>query len=526
MAAVGVLLLISCTNIAGLLSSRAIERRHETAVRLSLGAPRGRLIRQALIESAVLGVIGGSFGLLFADRTITLLTRLLYNGVPMAALDIGLEPAVLLATLGVSLFASLLFGVLPAWQSSTSRPLRDLREGGFFAGTRRFRPLRHLLVIVQVALSLILLYGAALFYRTLRNLQTVDLGFELERVALLSARLESRGYSPSAVRSLFDRLLAEARRIPGVEAAGLSLVSPLSGGSMMGQETNVPGFTGYRDHLDYVQIVSPGYFAALGMPILRGRAFEERDRMGSPCVVVVNQSLASFYWARGNPIGKTIQSDTLCEVVGLVGNANYRRVRETAPPTIYFSVAQTPPASWGRGMGMTLVARARGNPSSVLGDLRQAALALGIPIDDLRTLETQRDYTISTERTMAFLSGIFAVLAAVIAMAGLTGVIAFGVSTRTNEIGVRCVLGANRIGVAWLFLRETLLLTGAGVVTGIPLAMSASRVLERFVFGLPSWHPQTVAIVAGLVMATGTVAVLAPLRRAVTIEPAVALRAD
>jgi macrolide transport system ATP-binding/permease protein len=449
----------------------------------------------------------------------------LYNGVPMSALNIGLEPVVLLATLGVSISAALLFGVLPAWQSSTSRPLPGLREGGFFAGTRRFPPLRRLLVIVQVALSVVLLYGAAVFYRTLRNLQTVDLGVELERVALLSANLESRGYSPLAVRGLFDRLLVDVRRIPGVEVAALSTVSPLSGGTMMGQETKVPGFTGYRGELDYVQVVSPGYFAALGMPILRGRAFEDRDRPGSPCVAIVNRSFASFYWPSQDPIGKVIEEHGLCEVVGLVGNANYRRVRETPPRTVYLSIAQAPPETWG-GMGMTLIARARGTPGSIVGDLRRAALSLGIPTGDLRTLETQRDYTISTERTMAFLSGIFAGLAAVIAMAGLAGVMAFSVATRTSEIGVRFVLGASRTGITLLFFKDALLLAGAGVVAGIPLAMVSSRVLDRFVFGLPSWDPQTVAFVAGLVLTTGVIAVLAPLRRAVTIEPAVALRAD
>ena len=443
----------------------------------------------------------------------------------MSALNIGLEPVVLLATLGVSISAALLFGVLPAWQSSTSRPLPGLREGGFFAGTRRFPPLRRLLVIVQVALSVVLLYGAAVFYRTLRNLQTVDLGVELERVALLSANLESRGYSPLAVRGLFDRLLVDVRRIPGVEVAALSTVSPLSGGTMMGQETKVPGFTGYRGELDYVQVVSPGYFAALGMPILRGRAFEDRDRPGSPCVAIVNRSFASFYWPSQDPIGKVIEEHGLCEVVGLVGNANYRRVRETPPRTVYLSIAQAPPETWG-GMGMTLIARARGTPGSIVGDLRRAALSLGIPTGDLRTLETQRDYTISTERTMAFLSGIFAGLAAVIAMAGLAGVMAFSVATRTSEIGVRFVLGASRTGITLLFFKDALLLAGAGVVAGIPLAMVSSRVLDRFVFGLPSWDPQTVAFVAGLVLTTGVIAVLAPLRRAVTIEPAVALRAD
>lgn len=523
MAAVGVVLSIACLNIAGLLSGRSMERQYETAVRFSLGATRARLVRQALVYSAVLALAGGSCGLLFAHWTVVLLIGLLNDGNPKAMLAVGLDIPVLLATMGVSVLASLLFGFLPAWQGSRPDPINGLRHGGFFGATRRFLPLRRVLVVAQVALSLVLLCGAGVLYRTLRNLQTVDMGFQPERVALVTVRPEANGYSSAAARVLFERLVSQARRITGVDAAGVSVVSPLSG-NMILYDIKVPGSA--ESHGGYVHFVSPGYFQALGTPLLQGRDFQASDRVGSPQVAIVNERLALLYWAGQDPLGKRIDVEGVRVVIGVVKNANYRGVRETSPATVYVPVAQVSDGT--APPGMTLIVRMRGNPSAILGTLRLTVRALDadLPVEDLRTLETQRNYGISTERTMAFLSAMFAALATLIALVGLAGVIALGVSSRVREIGLRMVLGANRFSVAWIFLRETLILVAAGVASGLPLAKMSLRVLDRLVFGISAWDTQTVSLVSLLLSLASLTAVLAPVRRAVAIEPAEAIRHD
>jgi predicted permease len=525
LAAAGLVLLIACANIAGLLSARAVERRYEMAIRLALGATPGRLIRQLLVESAVLAFLGGCCGLLFARWTTVLLTGLLDNGRPDSLLEVSLEKPVLAATLAGSILASVLFGLLPAWQASRPSLAGGLRQGGFFAAARRGLPIRRVLVVAQVALSIVLLCGAAVVARTLRNLQTVDLGFKPEQVVLLVVNPESNGYSPEASRNLFQRLLEEARRLPGVESAGLSEYSVLSGWMSLGS-VGASGFTGSRQSLDsYLHVISPGYLRSLRTPLLAGRDFDDRDRDGSPAVAIVNERFASLCWPGQNPVGKRIVVKGTRDVVGVVKNSNYRAIREKAPLTVYLPFYQLPLGSAGSS-GMTLLARVRGNTGVVLGLLQQRVRALdpNLPVDEIRTLETQRDYGISTERTMAFVSVMFATLAATITVVGLAGLIAFGVSSRTKEIGVRMVLGADRLSVVSIFLRETLLLVAVGAVIGLPLAWAALRTLETLVFGMPARDPWTLAVAAALFVVVALSAVIIPVRRAMRVEPVAALR--
>jgi predicted permease len=524
--AAGLILLIGCANIAGLLSARGITRRHEIAIRLALGATRSRLIRQFLVESTALALLGACGGLVFAQWTTVLLTNLLYDGKQTSRLEAGFEPLLLFATIAIALIASVLFGLLPAWQTSQIDPLYQLKGERSAVGTARFSiSTRRLLVVVQVAFALVLVAGAAVLAQTLRNLQTVDLGFRPEQVVLLTIEPQATGASRAATTAFFLRLLHETRRLAEVEESSLSAVSLLSG-SMIVITVSVPGYTG-RDNAatHYENIISPRYFKTIGTSIVLGRDFDDGDREGSPHVAIVNERFASMYWPGQNPIGKRIRAGSNRDIVGIVKNTNYQTVREHAPLTVYIPAWQLtsadPPLTH-----ITLEARVRGSAERGLALLQHQVQALdpNVSLRNVRTLVVQRDYGLSTERTLAFLSTVFAALATTICILGVAGLISFSVSSRTKEIGVRMVLGADRVSIAWMFLKETLLLVAAGVAFGIPLAWGALRVLKTIVFGMPAQDFATVTIVTLLIFCASIAAVLTPMARSTRVDPSTALR--
>lgn len=521
----GLLLLIACANIGGLLSARGIDRQYEMAVRLSLGASRGRLVRQLLVESAVLALFAGACSLLFAQWLVKALTTLLNDGKPASVVTVPLDSFVLGVTAAVSLLAAVLFGLVPALHTSHTDPSAALRQGGFFQAGR-FGSARRLLVAAQVALSLILLCGAGVLAQSLRNLRTVDFGSHPEQVVLLTVDPQRNGYSSEAARIFYKRLVEDASRIPGIESATLCFASVLSGSYSI-SEVRVPGFTGSYNDAHYQNFVGPGYFRTLGMAILRGREFDNHDNETGPRVAIINQRVASRYWPNEDPIGKHIRMGSDLEIVGVVQNSIYRSIREEPPLTIYVPVWQQM-ANESPSLALTLQARVRGNVGRAMGLLREKVRELdqNLPIEEMRTLATQRDYGISTERTMAFLSALFSVLASTIAMTGVGGLIAFGIASRTTEIGVRMAFGASRFSIMGIFLRETSLLLAAGAVIGSPFAWAASAFLKPFVYKMPAQDAKTLAMAAVFVVGAGFGAAVIPLTRATRIQPAVALRQE
>jgi predicted permease len=516
---VGLLLLITCANIAGLLSARAMGRQFEMAVRLSLGATRGRLVRQLLVESLVLGLVGGWMGYVLAHWGANALRNILQSNGVGAALDIKLDMTVFVVTMGVSVCAALLCGLLPAWQASATDPVVGLRAGGFFFARSRSPLVRRLLVVGQVALSLVLLSGAAVLVRTLRNLETVDLGFRLDEVVIAKLQLSSYGYSSEAAQRLFRRLEDDVRRMPDVKSAALSSVGVLSGDMSMG----VVRFPGIRSHDAQFHYVSDEYFRTLGTPVLHGREFDHSESDGSRLTAIVNERFAKQVWFGDNPVGRQIQVEGVREIVGVVKDSNYRMVREDPPATVYLPLSQV-------GLdvfpSMTLFVRMRGSASvgtRLLAQLiRQSDPAL--PTMDIQTLINQRDHSIATERTLTFAAVAFALFATVIAVVGLAGVIAYSVSSRTREIGIRMVCGAGRLEVASVFLKETMLLVACGILLGLPLAWGALKTLSAFVFKAPAQDPYAMAGAAALFGAVGLIAVGFPLVMAVRLDPGKVLR--
>ena len=380
-------------------------------------------------------------------------------------------------------------------------------------------------MIGQVTLSFALLCGAGVLARTLHNLQTVDLGFRMDQVVLLTLAPESHGYSPENARRFFERLLEEARREPVIESAALSTFGVLSG-DMCSWDVRVPGFSGSYSNFQFqFHYMTAGYFNTLRTPILQGRDFDQHDREGSAPTVIVSERFAKLFWPGQSPIGKLIQARGNREIVGVVKDSHYREVREDPPLTVYLPVWQIPADEVGIP-AMTLFVRMRGNTSAASHLLRDITHRLdpGLPAYGIRSLETQRNYRVATERTMAIFAVVFAVLAMTIALVGLAGALAFGVSSRTREIGIRMVCGAGPLSIASIFIREATLLIALGLTIGLPLTWAALRALKAFVFRMPAQDPQVVASAILLFLAVGLAAVLFPLSRAARIDPSAVLR--
>ncbi len=520
--AVGVLLLIACANVAGLLSARGIARQHEMAVRLSLGATRGRLIQQMLVESTVLALVAACCGLVFAHWSIGLARNLLHNVTFGTVLDARLDLSVLAMTAGLSVLACVLCGLLPALQASATQPILALRNRSDAPGSLRILPFRRLLVIGQVALSLALLSGAGVLARTLYNLRTVDLGFQLDRVLLLTLAPQSYGYSAQGSVRFFESLLEQARRDPKIESAAFSTVSVLSG-NMIAWDVRVPG--GPNTGQIQLHYISDGYFRTLGTSVQQGRECEDRDTQGSTPTAIVNQRFASFFWPGQRAIGKLIQAQGNREIVGVVKDSHYRAVREEAPMTVYLPASQASAAAGGFPE-MTLLVRASGDMADTPRVLQAITQRLDprIPAYDIRPLETQRNYRIASERMLAVFALLFAVLATIIAVVGLGGLLAFGVATRTGEIGIRMVCGARPLTVAWHFLREALILITLGLGFGVPLSWAALTLLSSVAFNMSPWDPGVHIAAIVLFIAAGFGAVLLPVYRAAHIDPASVLR--
>jgi macrolide transport system ATP-binding/permease protein len=534
MTLVGLILAIACANIANLLLARATARRREMAVRLSMGAGRLRVVRQLLTESILLASLGGALGVLFAVWGIRFLTVLLVNGRDNFTLRAGLNWHVLAATVALSLLTGVLFGLAPAIQSTRVDVMPALKEARGSEGKTRVRcsflrvSLSQVLVVSQIAISLLMLVAAGLFVRTLSNLQAIELGFNRENMLLFNLNVRQAGYGDPEIASFYADLQKRFAAIPGVRNAGISNTSPVGGGRM-GLPIRVPGLDQFPLSTA-AMTVGPSFFATMQIPILLGRDIEERDQPGSASIAVVNEMFAKSAFGDENPLGRHItlggvfgvpKSDM--EIVGVCKNARYGSMKDDFLPIVYFPYNQGsfPPVNQ-----MTYELRTAGDPLAVANTVREIVHQADsrVPVYGLKTEDTQIDQTINQEITFAKLCSAFALLALIIACVGLYGTMAYTVARRTNEIGIRMALGAQRGRIVGMVLREVVTLAVAGLAIGLPAAYAGSRLIDSFLFGMRPNDPLAMWLAVVTLLAAAITAGYAPARRASRIDPMVALR--
>jgi predicted permease len=524
MSAVSLVLLVACANLANLLLARANERQREFAIKLSLGISRWRLLRQLLIETLALAFGGGAVAILLSGALTRFLLGLYNAGNSYQTLTVAPDASVLAFTLCACGLTALIAGLYPAWQASRADAAAGLK--GSSTGLRRSYA-RRVLILVQVALAVVLLYGASLFTHSLRNLKAIDLGFDIDHVLSvdISARGSGKNIKPAPPPPALGEALRRVRQLPAVESAAFSDPGVLSGGMMGGSFLIVDGSRDGRDAgMAHYIYAGPGYFSTLHMPILRGRDFGSADRAGGPRVAIVNQGLASKAWPGQDPIGKRFRGwdRNDAEVVGVVGDSKYQNVRREAPPAVYEAFDQMPVT------GGSLEVRCRGSLGPVERDIRRIVktTAPDYQVSDASSIELMRDSQISQERLLAFLSNLFGALGTVLALVGIYGLISYSVTRRTREIGVRMSVGAQTGDVLWLFVRESLALTAIGMLVGLPLALMLARFAKKMLFEVPTSDPLGVGATLALIALGVLLAAYFPGRRATRIDPVQALRCD
>jgi predicted permease len=517
-----IVLLIACANVANLLLTRAVHRRREMAVRLALGVGRGRLVRQLLTESMLLALLGGAAGLLLAAWVGSGIRLLLAPGI--ASLAEMIDARAVVFTVLITALTALLCGLVPALQAGREDLSTALRSG-VRDGPARSPRFRVALQVGQIALSLVLLVGAGLFVRSLYNVRALDLGMDAGRVLVISANLASVGYTPAQAAALHDQMLERVRSLPGITHGSLATSTPYRSNTQT--RISVPG----RDSLPrfamggpYINAVSPGFFATMGTEVRRGRDLASTDRAGAPPVAVVNESMARALWPGQEAIGQCFQVGAdapLCtEIVGVVRDARDHGVAMEASPQFYVPLAQ----SAGSIPGALFLRTER--PESAIEPVRQSlhALAPDLPYLDVRPLRAMLEPQIRPWRLGATVFVVFGLAALLLALVGLYGVLAFHVSQRTQEIGVRMALGARVGGVVGLFLRRGMVIAVLGILIGSVVALVGARALGPHLFGVSSADPLTFAVVIALLLAASAVASYVPVRRVTRVDPMSALR--
>jgi predicted permease len=533
MAVVGMVLLIACANIANLLLARAAARQKEIAVRLAIGAGRGRLIVQFLTESLLLSAMGGVAAAPLAAWGTRILLRVVSSGPQTLPLEIHSDPRVVGFTAALAILTGILFGLAPALQATRVNVgpiLKDSARGVSSSGSRV--SLGKTLVVAQIAVSLLLLIGAGLFLRTLGNLHRVDLGYPREKLLLVDIDALSAGYKDRAASDMFLRLLDEIRSIPGVRSVTFSQNGLFTGGES-GTRLAVEGYTpppGARTATRFDQ-VGPGYFSALGIPILRGREIDRRDTASSTPVCVINQAMAKDFFDRREPLGQHLRdlfpgsTAPPCEIVGVVADARDHTLRGSIPRRFYAAatqgVGEIPPA-------VNFEIRTFAEPGSVAAALRQRLRAFdaSLAMPDPQTLDSLIDQLLNQERVVAQLSAFFGGTALLLAAVGLYGVLAYAVERRTHEIGIRMAIGARRRTVVWLILRETLALLAMGVVLGTGAAMGLARLVASRMYGVATSDPDTIVVAVATLAVVAVAAACFPAMRAARVDPMVALRTE
>ena len=534
--AVSLVLLIACANVANLTLARSAGRQKEIAVRLALGARRFRLIRQLLTESVLLSLMGASFGLLFAVWIKdALLSVSQWGGAGMAALNPQLDLRVLGFTLLLSLLTGVLFGCAPAWRSTRVDLTPALKETGRNSCGLSRSWLSKGLVVTQVALSFVLLIGAGLALRTLRNLQNVDAGFNRENLLLFSVSPGQLGYKGERLANLYRQLFERLDAVPG--ARGMTCSSApllansvsdlgifLDGAPIANDDTNQPIASGITLFLS----VRENFLEAMGIPLLQGRALRPQDDERAPRVVIANQAFVKQFFPNENPIGKRFgflpDTANQIEIVGVAADAKYTSLRDEIKPTIYIPWSQEL-----RFAGyMAFEARATGDPIALVSAVREAVrnVESNLPVSNIKTQIEQSDETLRAERLFARLLGFFGALAMLLAGIGLYGVLAYAVAQRTQEIGVRVALGAQTGDVLRLVISQGMLLALLGVIAGLGGAFGLTRLMQTLLYSVSPTDPLTFAVIAVLLLLVASLACWIPARRATKVDPLIALRSE
>jgi predicted permease len=525
MASVGLVLLIACANLAGLLLARSSARSHEIAVRISLGARRGRLIRQVLTDSLTIALLGGALSLVVARWGTAMLLRVASTGTRPIALDVSNEWRVIGFALLMSVVTGLLVGGLPAMRVSRVGLYDAFRGAGRVMGGRSAHrlPLGRALVMSQIALSLVLVVTAGVFVRTLRNLLDIDPGYARDQVVVTRLDARAARYAPEQLPALYDRLLGAAAAIPGVRSASLSLNS-LGGGGIRTSSFVVPGRTlPPGESTGQENYVTPDYFGTVGMTLVQGRGFTRSDKVGAPKVAIVSETMARHFFGTDRVVGERFGygPDPELEIVGVVRDARVNALRE-APPRLVFR----PLAQGSQEYVTSLEVRVAGAREPVTAALRSAIRQVDpmLPVRDIVPLSDLLARGLTRERLVARLAGSFGVLALLLAGIGLYGVMGYSVSRRTNEMGVRLALGASPGGVRLLVLRESLLTSVAGVVIGLALLIPVQGLTGRMVYGVTPRDPTTVVIGTAVLLLVTAAAAFVPAWRASRIDPVDAIR--
>jgi predicted permease len=525
----GLVLLIACANLANLLLARGVSRRREMAVRLSIGAGRWRLVRQLLTESVLLAVLGAGLGL----ALVAPLSKVVLNvagGLGPAILDVHLDWRTLLFTAVAALVTAQLFGLMPAFRATRVDLTPALKDGsiGALRGNRQLRGSR-LLISVQVALSTLLLAAAGLFVRSLVNLTRLDPGFEARQLLIFSVDGSRSGYAGEKLLGLYEGIREKVAAIPGVRAATLSEVALISG-SENSWTITVPGYRGRNgQEVDaYTLRVGSHFLTTMGISLVAGRDLGDQDRRMAPRVAVVNETFARNFFAGQSPVGRIFyfgnpQPESQVEIVGLCKDAKYDWLKGDAPPTAYLSYLQNELTG-----GMTFELRTALPPMAIAGAVQRAVAAIdrNVPVAEMRTQEEQIRMTLGTERMFAQVVGSFGLIAALLAAIGLYGVMAYTVTRRTSEIGIRLALGADCGDVQWMVLRESLWMVVAGMVVGIPAALALMQLVRQALYGIEPNDPLSFIAAGALMLVVAAVAAWIPARRAARVDPMRALRCE
>ena len=533
--AVGFVLLIACVNVANLLLARAAARESEIAVRTALGAGRGRLVRQLLTESIILAIVGGGLGLLLAVWGVEGLLALEPQGIPRLN-EVRVDPNVILFTMGLSLVTGLLFGLVPAFQSTRGGISATLKDGGRGALTSRGGSrMRTTLVVAEVALAVMLLAGAGLLIRSFSRLASVDPGFQVQPALTFDLSLpESRYESEEHQIAFFDQLIPKLQAIPGVQAAGSVISLPLSGSSIVltFEVAGRPPVPPSQQPAMQVRVATPEYFQTIGIPLKRGRFFGESDRWGSPQVVVITEAAARQYFPNEDPIGKRItlgwgrgenKPRAGGEVVGIIGDVKDAGLNEPDPPQIYLPYRQWPVG------GMSFLLKTAVRPESVADAVRRTVYSMdgNLPVGNVRTLEAVVARSISQPRFYMTLLAVFAGVALALAAIGIFGVLSYAVAQRTREIGIRMALGAHQGTVVRLIVRDAMIMASVGVAIGTVAAFLLTEwLVAKLLFNTSPRDPATFTLVAVALAAVSLAAAYVPARRATRVDPIVALRAE
>jgi putative ABC transport system permease protein len=528
--AVGFVLLIACANVANLLLARSTSRQKEIAIRTALGAGRARIVRQLLTESILLSLIGGTLGVVLASWSVKLLLAFSSDRLPRVA-EINIDNRVLFFTFAVSMATGVLFGLVPALQVSKPDLNESLKESGRSAmGGRRRQRARNLLVVSEVALSLVLLVGAGLLAKSFMRLQNVSAGFAPEHLLTIKVALPEEKYKDDALKAqFFKQVIERSGGLPGVEAAAAVSHLPLSGQEEL-DGLRIEGRTEAADAgavqtADF-RVITPDYFRAMQIPLLKGRFFNEQDRANTTYSVIIDESFGRRYFPGEDPLGKRIDEEgsrshhDFATIVGVVGGIKHTDVKAAARPTMYVPAEQSPWES------MTLVIRSSGDPAALTSALRQEVRAIDVdqPLSEIATMEELFSKAVAPQRFNMLLVGLFAALALALATIGIYGVIAYSVTQRAQEMGVRLTLGASSRDILGLVIGQAMRTSLLGVGLGIIGALSLTRVMTSLLFEVSATDPLVFAGLSALLIAVALVASYIPARRATKVDPLVALR--